>query len=171
MIYMVDIVYADPKTESKWNEYYGEHLRKLLSVPGFLSAQRFKAIGEEPSRFLAVYTVESAAVYDSARYKMIGGIGGGGSQDFRANYQSRTRNLFDGMIIAPKINEDQTIFVRDYDEVDLALTKWIGPIYWLRAAGLQMTTNYRAFAVLRQPSQASEDQGGFTYRPFTDYQT
>ena len=80
MIYMVDHVFANPQTESAWHEWYTGYLQKLLSVPGFGSAQRFKAIDETPHRFLAMYAVGSAAVYDSPGYK---NMGGGGSQSAR----------------------------------------------------------------------------------------
>ena len=55
MIYMVDHVFANPQTEPAWHEWYSGYLHKLMSVPGFGSAQRFKAIDETPHRFLAMY--------------------------------------------------------------------------------------------------------------------
>ena len=95
MIYMVDHVFANPQTEPAWHEWYSGYLHKLMSVPGFGSAQRFKAIDETPHRFLAMYSVVSADVYQSEGYK---GIGGGGSQSvrFHGDYHLWTRNLFEG---------------------------------------------------------------------------
>ena len=77
MIYMVDHVYADAATEPAWHAWYAGYLQKFLSVPGIHSAQRFKAIGCTPSRFLAMYSIDSADVYTSQAYR---NIGGGGSQ-------------------------------------------------------------------------------------------
>ena len=73
MIYMVDHVFSDPALEPEWHEWYAGYLRKLLSVPGIHTAQRFKAIGCTPSRFLAMYSIDSMDVYTSEGYKKIGG--------------------------------------------------------------------------------------------------
>ena len=50
MIYMVDHVYTDPATEQAWNDWYAANIRLLLTVPGVYGVQRFKAIGQQPSR-------------------------------------------------------------------------------------------------------------------------
>ena len=65
MIYMVDHVYADPATEAEWHAWYRGYLSKLVAVPGIHSAQRFKALACAPSRFLAIYSVDSADVFTS----------------------------------------------------------------------------------------------------------
>jgi hypothetical protein len=41
MIYMVNHVYTDPATEQAWHEWYAGYLRKLISVPGIHTPQRF----------------------------------------------------------------------------------------------------------------------------------
>src|SRR5688572_1022932 len=93
MIYMVDHVYTDSATEQAWHEWYAGYLRKLTSVPGIHTAQRFKAVGRTPSRYLAMYSIDSADVYASEGYKNIGG-GGSQSARFHYAYQLWTRNLF-----------------------------------------------------------------------------
>jgi hypothetical protein len=45
MIHMVDHVYTDPATEGAWHEWYAGYLRKLISVPGIHTAQRFLVEG------------------------------------------------------------------------------------------------------------------------------
>ena len=126
MIYMVDHVYADPATEPAWHEWYASYLRKLVSVPGLRSAQRFKALGCTPSRYLAMYSIESADVFTSGAYK---GIGGGGSQSarFHPAYRLWTRNLFDAVpqrgaqsmaaVFAPAVRNGQRVLVFDRDEL------------------------------------------------------
>ena len=103
MIYMVDHVYADPATEREWHEWYAGYLSKLLSVPGLRTAQRFKALAHTPSRYLAMYSIDSADVYDSEPYKRIGG-GGSQSARFHPAYQLWTRNLFDAVRPASPTN-------------------------------------------------------------------
>ena len=109
---MVDHVYADPATEQAWHEWYAGYLRKLISVPGIHTAQRFKAIGCTPSRYLAMYSIESEDVYSSEGYKNIGG-GGSQSSRFHPAYQLWTRNLFDGASRAPAVRDGQRVVVFD----------------------------------------------------------
>ena len=159
MIYMVDHIFGDPALEPEWHEWYAGYLKKLLSVPGIHTAQRFKAIGCTPSRYLAMYSIESADVYTSDAYK---GIGGGGSQSaqFHQAYQLWTRNLFDGAERAPAVQQGQRVLV-----LDAPLPHGRGNLIWLRAVGLHMTTKYRAFLVLDKAMPRVP--GGFVYEPFT----
>src|SRR5262245_10559880 len=121
MIYMVDHIFADPALEPAWHEWYSGYLRKLVSVPGIHTAQRFRAIGHSPARFLAMYSIDSADVYTSEGYK---GIGGGGSQSVRFHdaYRLWTRNLFDGVqraakTWAPVVQKGQQMIVFDRDRM------------------------------------------------------
>lgn len=167
MIYMVDHVFGDPATEQAWHEWYAGYLQKLLSVPGIYTAQRFKALGCTPSRYLAMYSIESADVYTSAAYK---GIGGGGSQSarFHTAYRLWTRNLFEGAERAPVVRDAQRVLVFDREEHG-----GNGPLEsratWLHAVGLHMTTKYRAFVVLDADEAAAVPSlpGSYVYEPFT----
>ena len=146
MIYMVDHVYMDPATEPAWHDWYAGYLRKLVSVPGIDTAQRFRALGCAPPRYLAMYSVASADIYESDAYR---NMGGGGSQSvrFHSAYQLWTRNLFAGASRAPAVRDGQRLLVFDRDHRDDS-----GPLAaratWLEAVGLHMTTKYRAFLVL-----------------------
>jgi len=162
MIYMVDHVYAEPSTEQAWHEWYAGYLRKLISVPGIHSAQRFKAFDCTPSRFLAMYSIESEGVYSSEAYKS---IGGGGSQSVRFHHAYRLwqRNLLEGLDRAPLVNERQRVLVLDCSE------RGDDPRFtWLKAVGLHMTTPYRAIAVLDAADAASvKIPGSRLYEPYT----
>lgn len=169
MIYMVDHIFANPQTEPAWHEWYAGYLQKLLSVPGFGSAQRFKAIGETPSRFLAMYSVESAAVYDSQGYKNIGG-GGSQSARFHGDYQLWTRNLFEGANDVPVVNEGQCVYALDSASLDRKLPLSQMPL-WLKSVGLHQTTRYRAIIVLDakgvDAAKTAADGEGYFYAPYT----
>ncbi len=182
MIYMVDHVFADPATEPEWHTWYAGYLRKLISVPGIHTAQRFKAIGHTPSRYLAMYSIDSADVYASEAYKNIGG-GGSQSARFHPAYQVWTRNLFDAVhrddakpaaaIRAPVVQDGQRILVFDRDEVPRVTSGERGALEsratWLEAVGLHMTTKYRAYVVLdvREAATAPLIEGCRIYEPFT----
>ncbi len=169
MIYMVDHIFANPQTEPAWHEWYAGYLHKLLAVPGFGSAQRFKAVDESPPRFLAMYAVHSAAVYDSAAYK---NMGGGGSQSvrFHGDYKLWTRNLFEGADAVPIVSEGQWIFALDSDSPQRKLPFVQAPL-WLTAVGLHRTTPYRAIVVLNasdvEAAKTAVGGAGRIYAPFT----
>ena len=167
MIYMVDHIFADPALEPAWHEWYAGYLRKLVSVPGIHSAQRFKAIGHTPSRYLAMYSIDSADVYTSEGYRAIGG-GGSQSRRFQPAYELWTRNLFEGASRAPAVADGQRVLSWDRAERGGA-----GPLEsratWLEAVGLHMTTKHRAFVVLDagEAVTAASIPGSFLYEPFT----
>ena len=165
MIYMVDHVFADSALEPDWHEWYAGYLRKLISVPGIHTAQRFRAIGPAPARFLAMYSIDSADVYTSEGYKAIGG--GSQSVRFHPAYQLWTRNLFDGASRAPAVKDGQRVMVWDSAERGSG-----GPLAtratWLESVGLHMTTKYRAVVVLDANEAAGAAvPGAFLYEPFT----
>ena len=175
MIYMVDHVFADPTLEPAWHEWYSGYLRKLVAVPGIHSAQRFKALDHAPSRYLAMYSIDSADVYTSAAYK---GMGGGGSQSarFHGAYRLWTRNLFDGArreagspTWAPAVQKGERVLVFDRDTMPGGGSALEARATWLEAVGLHMTTKYRAFVVLdaAETATAAAVPGSFLYEPFT----
>ena len=165
MIYMVDHVFAQPALEPLWHEWYSGYLDKLLSVPGIHSAQRFKAIGQPVARFLAMYSIDSADVYESTAYR---GIGGGGSQSvrFHGAYALWTRNLFAGAERAPEISRGQRLWVVDAPRPDPGMPRDLNPL-WLQSIGLHMTTPCRALVVLEagQEDPALDRFVGFVYEP------
>ena len=174
MIYMVDHISADPNTESDWHDWYTGYLQNLLSLPGYLSAQRFKAIGVPPPRYLSMYTIESLAAVDSPAYKNNGG-GGFQSKRFHASYKLWTRNLFEGAARAPAVASEQRVWVFDAQTPDRKLPAPFEPL-WLKSVptrmvgyAQQMTTPYRAVVVLdaKDAARATEFGDGFLYEPFT----
>ncbi len=168
MIYMVDHVFTDPAQEPAWHEWYAGYLKKLLSVPGIHSTQRFKAIGQTPSRFLAMYSIDSADVYTSEGYKNIGG-GGSQSARFHPVYQLWTRNLFDGAARAPLVREGQRVLT--LDRAGRGASGELGVLdaraVWLNAVGLHLTTKHRAIVVLDAEEPLPSIPGSFVYEPFT----
>jgi hypothetical protein len=169
MIYMVDHIFANPQTEPEWHAWYAGYLHKLLAVPGFGSAQRFKAIAETPPRFLAMYAVESAAVYDSPAYKAMGG-GGSQSARFHGDYRLWTRNLFEGANEVPRVPDDACVYALDSDSVDRVLPLAQTPL-WLTSVGLHQTTRLRAIVIVPSAALAAAQAAvcgvGHFYAPYT----
>ena len=177
MIYMVDHVYADPASEAQWHAWYSAYLQKLIAVPGIRSAQRFKALGCSPSRYLAMYTVDSGDVFTSEPYRRMGG-GGSQSARFHGAYRLWTRNLFKAAaendpqaavaIAPPAVASGQHLLVFDREAIETIVELKAQPT-WLEAVGLHMTTKYRAFLVLDGDANAlnASVKGSFLYAPFT----
>jgi hypothetical protein len=169
VIYMVDHVYNDPATEPAWHEWYAGYLQRLLSVPGLDSAQRFKAVRHAPSRYLAMYSIESEAVYASEAYRNIGG-GGSQSARFHHAYEIWTRNLFEGADRAPVVGPTQKLLVWDRPQPE-SPGALAARVMWLRSVGLHRTTPWRALVVL-EPAETADivpPADRFFYEPFTGY--
>jgi hypothetical protein len=66
LLVMMDI---DPEHEEDFNRWYSEeHVPERLSVPGFVSARRFRAVEGSP-RYLALYELDSPDVLQSDAYR------------------------------------------------------------------------------------------------------
>jgi len=181
MIYMVDHVFAEPAAEPAWQAWYSGYLRKLVAVPGLHTAQRFKAIGCTPSRYLAMYSIDSADVYASDAYRNMGG-GGSQSAAFHHAYALWTRNLFDRIgrsrdarlppVWAPVVGEGQRVLVFDSSTVvdnAVAGSAMAQRLTWLEAVGLHRTTRFRAFVVLAAGESVPDAAVpmSYVYEPYT----
>ncbi|HEX5608886.1 MAG TPA: hypothetical protein VFX45_02200 [Solirubrobacterales bacterium] len=70
LAYLVGCRFMQPEREAEWNQWYnGPKLEKMLAKPGFLSCQRFHAVDPtRPAPYLAVWRVESPAVFETPEY-------------------------------------------------------------------------------------------------------
>ena len=144
-IYMVQHAFSRPDWEEEWNAWYGGNLKVLMSVPGFRTGQRFKALDGSPPRYMAVYTVDSPDVFESKRYRDAGG-GGTNSQRFRPAYQVWIRNLFEGIDAAPAIRDNEYLVIADSIARDLDLPG--AQLTWLESTAFHRSTPYRGIAVV-----------------------
>ena len=64
----------DPAMLDRYHRWYEDHIRKLLSVDGVLSARRFESV-EGDLRFMAVYEIRDMSVFDSPEYRAVGRFG------------------------------------------------------------------------------------------------
>jgi hypothetical protein len=116
VLYMVELDFADPAQSSEWNAWYSTHLVKLLDMPGFRTAQRFRAVTPCDSPFLALYQVDSPAVFTSPEYLARGGPRSPGSwAKLMINWH---RNLFAGVDSAPDLGVHQQLVVVDRESAD-----------------------------------------------------
>ncbi|HXP95865.1 MAG TPA: hypothetical protein VN809_04080 [Telmatospirillum sp.] len=74
MIYTVECSYADPGSEAEWNDFYSlDKLPALISVAGFHTSQRFKALGRGCPVYLAIHTIDGLDVLTGEAYRQKGG--------------------------------------------------------------------------------------------------
>ncbi len=109
MIYMVEMDFPHPERLQKWHDWYLAHIRILLTVPGFRASQRFEAVVDTPSRYLALHEVESAALFESAAYRSHGGPASTG--EWRQLQTNWHRNLLDGLDATPEVPADAYLLV------------------------------------------------------------
>ncbi len=159
MIYMVEHTIGMPEMEGDWNAWYSGYLKVLMKVPGFLTTQRFHIPGSRPSRYMAMYTVESGDVFESAAYKS-GGGGGTASERFRPAYQSWRRNLFATSRV-PAVAQDQVLVIAD------SASPGATPFEWWTTVGLHKTTPYRGVAVLSPDAAVSLVAGHSNWTVYT----
>jgi hypothetical protein len=89
VLYTVRCRFTDPAREDGWNEWYAGHISVLLSVPGFLSAQRFHCPATVDDRpYLAMYEVAGPEVFASEPYLAIWGF-----DEWRPLIDNWTRDL------------------------------------------------------------------------------
>lgn len=161
MIFMSQSGLLDPSREADWDVWYVEHLDLMRSVPGFHSAQRFKTQNRGYSPSTAMYTLESADVFNDPYYLSKRGMG-----EWKPLIDLRwyKRNLFDGLDAAPHVADDQVLLMADRDTPDPALPG----MTWLRAVAIDKSTPYRGIQVISSQDAVHWDghAGLGVYRPF-----
>jgi len=61
----------NPIVESEFNEWYQtEHVRQRMQIPGFLSARRYRALGDSQA-YMAIYSCTDVGVLELPEYKAI----------------------------------------------------------------------------------------------------
>ncbi|MFF8691582.1 hypothetical protein ACF08W_05185 [Streptomyces sp. NPDC015144] len=101
MIYTVECSFMEPTREGEWNDFYSDlKLPALISVTGFRTSQRFKAISAGCPVYLAVHTIDGHEVLDGDEYRE---KGGGNFARWQPDITDWHRNLYDGIDRAPDV--------------------------------------------------------------------
>ena len=140
MIYMVEMQLLAPERRAEWDAWYVAHQHRLLSIPGIRASQRFEAIHDAPSPFVALHEVDSADVFTSAAYRANAGPGNTG--EWQTRMGNWHRNLFDAPH-TPDVPLDARLVVIDADAASLPM-----PVTWMKAVGLDRSVAQRGLAVI-----------------------
>ncbi|AJF00479.1 hypothetical protein [Pandoraea apista] len=107
MIYTVECSFADPAGEAEWNDFYShEKLPALISVTGFHTSQRFRAITEGCPVYLAVHTIDGLDVLTGEEYRR---KGGGNFARWQQHITDWHRNLYSDIGLAPAVGADELL--------------------------------------------------------------
>lgn len=177
MLYMVECGFADPAQEDAWNHWYsGEKLDDLLSNPGFVATQRFKAVTPRKAAYLAVHSIRSAEVFTDPAYKARGG-GRFGDWD-PALMTDWSRRLFDGVAESPGVGKNELLLIADEEAAlpsGIAVT-WLDGVDWStvsqykNAVALDASISKRGIAVVPKTgsSEISKLRGVSLFEPLTE---
>lgn len=111
MIYTVECSFANPVTEAEWNDFYSlEKLPALISVRGFHTSQRFKALNSGCPVYLAIHSIDSLDILEGDEYRR---KGGGNFARWQEHITDWHRNLYGGLDRAPAICDGEYLLVSE----------------------------------------------------------
>lgn len=107
MIYTVECSFSDPGSEAEWNDFYSlDKLPALVSVSGFHTSQRFRALRGGCPVYLALHSIDGLDVLTGEEYRR---KGGGNFARWQQHITDWHRNLYDGLERAPAIGEGECL--------------------------------------------------------------
>ncbi|MGH8637442.1 MAG: hypothetical protein ACREUZ_09955 [Burkholderiales bacterium] len=136
--------FVETSRQAEWDAWYVEHLHVLLSVPGFHTAQRFVCLTTCRAPWLAIYSVESPDVFESAPYRARGGRDSTGA--WKPLMRNWDRNVFDGIERAPAVGAEQLLLLADAEPASVRSLDI--DFCWLEVVGLDRTVTRRGLAVV-----------------------
>ncbi|WP_321919476.1 sugar ABC transporter [Paraburkholderia tropica] len=170
MIYTVECSFADPHSEAEWNAFYSlDKLPALISVTGFRSSQRFKAMSAGCPVYLAMHTVGSLDVLTSEEYRQ---KGGGNFAKWQQHITDWHRNLYSDIGLAPAVKADEWLVLSAIGP-DPLIQLGLKPLA-MQAVALEKFPEKRWLAVLpRSNAPRAEDlpAGIYLYAPMADQLT
>lgn len=166
MFYTVECSYNDPETEAEWNAFYSQKkLPALISVAGFTTSQRFRAVNTGCPVYLAIHTINDADILSSEDYRL---KGGGNFSRWQVCITDWHRNLYEGNGLAPAISSGQILLLSvkpiDFLEAELGCRG-----LEMLAVGLDKSPRYRIAYVLlvEMVSLFKGMPGVYLYEPLT----
>lgn len=170
MLYFVECSFADPGSEAEWNDFYSQQkLPALISVSGFSTSQRFRAMHGGCPEYLAVHTIDSVAVLQGEEYRH---KGGGNFSRWQPYITDWRRNIYTGIAVASGVRNNEFLLFSESGPEPL-LNAGVSP-EGLQAIALDQFPMQRWVAVVSEgvaDIQNLLSQGVFCYQPITDQLT
>lgn len=154
MIYTVECSFADPGSEAEWNDFYSlDKLPALISVGGFHTSQRFKALTTGCPFYLALHSIDSLDVLAGEEYRQ---KGGGNFARWQQHITDWHRNLYDGLDRAPDVGPDELLLISSVGAQALA-ELGLAPSH-LRAIALEKSPAQRWLAKVGRAQLPTADR-------------
>ncbi|WP_322076729.1 sugar ABC transporter [Burkholderia cepacia] len=170
MIYTVECSFADVDSEAEWNDFYSlEKLPALISVTGFHTSQRFKAIGSGCPVYLAIHTIDGLDVLTGDEYRR---KGGGNFAKWQQHITDWHRNLYGAIGLAPAVEEGKHLALCAGGP-DPLIRLGLAPLA-MQAVALEQFPARRWLAVVPRNSTLLVDEraeGVHLYAPMTEQLT
>ncbi|MDR9891602.1 sugar ABC transporter [Pseudenterobacter timonensis] len=166
MWYTVECSYNDSESEAEWNAFYNhQKLPALISVTGFTTSQRFRAVTSGCPVYLAIHTVKDANTLSSDDYFL---KGGGNFARWQSCITDWHRNLYEAEELAPDISSDEILLLSS-KPIDFLDTEMGYRGLEMLAVGLDKTPDYRVAYVLPSEiaSRFTDVPGVDLYEPLT----
>jgi len=145
MIYTVECSFSDPRSEAEWNDFYSlEKLPALISVSGFHTSQRFKALSDGCPVYLAVHTIDGLDILTGDEYRR---KGGGNFARWQQHITDWHRNLYSDIGLAPAVDTDELLALCASDP-DSLIQRGLEPLA-MQAVALEKFPERRWLAKLR----------------------
>jgi hypothetical protein len=117
----------------------------LMTVPGFISAQRFKGVSDSLA-YCGIYSIRNAEVMSSPAYKNVGG--GVRVEHWNSRITYWNRDIVDGVSVCPSVPDDYVLLVRNADTFGFEDNGI--PFIRLGVTGLNKSVPYKGIAILPQ---------------------
>jgi hypothetical protein len=146
-VYIVRCNFTEPAKEQAWNAWYsGPKIAQMLAKPYFLTCQRFHRVAGAGRNYLALWTLQSPAAFETAGYRSQWGF-----SEWAPCITDWSRDLFDGgeaSEAAFAVPRDGALHVVSFDgasehdanaaRADIAISQ--PDLMWLPVAGLDRHT-------------------------------
>lgn len=166
MIYSVECSFADPVSEAEWNDFYSfNKLPALISVSGFHTSQRFRAVSCGCPVYLALHSIDGIEVLNGAEYR---DKGGGNFARWQQHICDWHRNLYNGLDTAPAVGDDDYLVMTPLGP-DRLIELGAAPSA-MRAVDLEKNPEHRWLATLsrdRVTAPGDLPDGVYLYAPMT----
>ncbi|VWC59373.1 hypothetical protein BLA18112_00750 [Burkholderia lata] len=170
MIYTVECSFADLDSEAEWNDFYSlDKLPALISVSGFHTSQRFKAITGGCPVYLAIHTIDGLDVLTGDEYRR---KGGGNFAKWQQHITDWHRNLYSDIGFAPAVKEGEHLALSARGP-DPLIRLGLEPLA-MQAVALEKFPERRWLAVVPRNSARLVDalpEGIHLYAPMTEQLT
>ncbi len=166
MIYTVECSFADPASEAEWNDFYSlDKLPALISVTGFHTSQRFKALSRGCPVYLALHSIDGLDILTGEEYRQ---KGGGNFARWQQHITDWHRNLYGGVERVPAIGEGEYLALSAKGPEPL--TRLGLTPYAMHAVALEKFPEYRWLAKVERVNPLDLEhlpEGVHVYAPMT----